>query len=50
MSTMPRSNGPSEKQPSAGNIGLLIFSWLFVGAPLAFGVYQTILKSMALFH
>jgi len=28
---------------------LVFLSWLFVGIPLAWGVYQTILKSMALF-
>ncbi len=30
--------------------GLLIFAWLFVGLPLAWGVTQTIIKSLALFH
>jgi hypothetical protein len=30
--------------------GLLIFAWLFVGIPLAWGVTQTLIKSMALFH
>ena len=27
----------------------LAFSWLFVGVPLAWGVYETLLKSLALF-
>ncbi|SDU15606.1 hypothetical protein SAMN05444156_2296 [Verrucomicrobium sp. GAS474] len=28
----------------------IALSWLFVGIPLAWGVYQTIQKSLALFH
>jgi hypothetical protein len=28
----------------------LILAWLFVGIPIAWGVAQTILKSLALFH
>jgi hypothetical protein len=49
MTATPR---PPETNASAGrgSLGLLIFSWLFVGLPLAWGVYQTLLKSMALFH
>ncbi len=30
--------------------GLLVFAWLFVGLPLAWGVWQTLIKSLALFH
>ena len=49
MTTKPRSSaGPENPQPSSA--GLLIFAWLFVGVPLAWGVTQTIIKSMALFH
>jgi hypothetical protein len=40
----------SHSTASAGNTGLLIFSWLFVGLPLAWGVWQTITKALALFH
>jgi hypothetical protein len=36
--------------PPASSTGLLVFAWLFVGLPLAWGVWQTIIKSMALFH
>jgi hypothetical protein len=43
------SNQPMENRP-ARSAGLLIFAWLFVGAPLAWGVMQTLIKSMALFH
>jgi hypothetical protein len=50
MTTKPgRSSDPEPTQvPSA--TGFVIFSWLWVGIPLAWGVYQTILKSMALFQ
>ena len=50
MTTKPgRSSDPEPTQvPSA--TGFVIFSWLWVGIPLALGVYQTILKSMALFQ
>jgi hypothetical protein len=36
--------------PPAQNVGLLVLAWLFVGLPLAWGVMQTLIKSMALFH
>jgi hypothetical protein len=41
---------PSSLERSPSSPGLLIFSWLFVGVPLAWGVTQTLIKSMALFH
>jgi hypothetical protein len=47
---MPRSSGLPEQAASKSSVGLLIFSWAFVGAPLIWGVIQTIIKSMALFH
>ena len=28
----------------------ILFAWLLVGVPLAWGVYNTILNSMKLFH
>jgi hypothetical protein len=41
----------SPEQPKGGSsTGRLLFSWLFVGVPLAWGVMQTIIKSLALFH
>jgi hypothetical protein len=49
MTTTPRSPG-SPKQPVQSSAGLLVFAWLFVGLPLAWGVMQTIIKSLALFH
>ena len=40
----------SSSEQSSSSSGLLIFSWLFVGIPLAWGVVQTLIKSMVLFH
>jgi hypothetical protein len=39
-----------EQSKSDSSAGRLLFSWLFVGVPLAWGVMQTIIKSLALFH
>jgi hypothetical protein len=44
--TTPSSTGDLPSRST----GLLIFSWLFVGVPLVWGVVQTLIKSMALFH
>jgi hypothetical protein len=49
MATLPPSSDPGENRRS-GTTSLLIFSWLFVALPLAWGVWQTIVKSLALFH
>jgi hypothetical protein len=49
MSTQPRSDSTNDL-PQRSSGGLLVFAWLFVGIPLAWGVTQTIIKSMALFH
>ncbi len=47
MATLPPSSpGPDGNRST----GLIVFSWLFVGLPLAWGVWQTIIKSLALFH
>jgi hypothetical protein len=35
---------------SAGTGPLLVIAWLWVGIPLAWGVYTTIMKSLPLFH
>lgn len=35
---------------SSNTIILLAISWLWVGIPLAWGIYQTYLKSVALFR
>ena len=50
MTSMPRPADQPNDTPRASSVGLLIFSWLFVGIPLAWGVMQTLIKSMALFH
>jgi hypothetical protein len=50
VAKLPPSSGSSFDNRSSGSAGLLIFSWLFVGLPLAWGVVQTIAKSLALFH
>jgi hypothetical protein len=34
----------------AGQTLLLVVSWLWVGAPLAWGVVETVRRSLALFH
>ena len=49
MTANPRSNSPPENK-SESPAGLLVFAWLFVGLPLTWGVWQTIIKSLALFH
>jgi hypothetical protein len=41
---------PSTEPPPPSSVGLLVFAWLFVGVPLAWGVVQTFLKAMVLFH
>jgi hypothetical protein len=49
MTASPRP--PAHDAPaSPGQAGLLIFSWLFVGLPLAWGVWQTLTKALALFQ
>ena len=35
--------------PAHNNPALLAFSWLVVGAPLAYGVYQTLVKAAKIF-
>jgi hypothetical protein len=49
MTTKPGRSDDPEPTQVPGSLGFVIFSWLWVGLPLAWGVYQTILKSMALF-
>ena len=38
------------RPPQIGNLLLLLVSWLWVGVPLAWGVLETVRKSLALFH
>lgn len=40
--------GPDEGK-SDGQLALLVFSWLLVGVPLAWGVVQTLGKAVLLF-
>ena len=40
---------PAPAAPAASSTGALVFSWLFVGLPLAWGVSQTFLKALTLF-
>ena len=35
---------------SSNTVILLVIAWLWVGIPLAWGIYQTYLKSVALFR
>jgi hypothetical protein len=44
MSTPPAS-APSE----SGQTGLIVLTWLWVGIPLAYGVYELVLKAKQLF-
>jgi hypothetical protein len=50
MTTTPRSLDDGSANQKSSSVGLLIFAWLFVGVPLAWGVTQTLIKSMALFQ
>jgi len=50
MTTMPRPSDQPMETPPRRCVGLMIFAWVFVGTPLVWGVAQTIVKSMALFH
>jgi hypothetical protein len=42
---------PTERERQTGtNLAALLLGWAFVGLPLAWGVAQTVIKSLALFH
>jgi hypothetical protein len=45
--TNPPSSSPGSNPSSAAAV---FVAYLFVGIPLAWGVMQTLIKSMALFH
>lgn len=55
MSTVQTSSGADPSAPHPGAAGasgsplLLGFSWLVVGAPLVYGVWQTLVKAAKLF-
>ena len=40
---------PTTAAPEPTSTGALLFSWLFVGIPLVWGVSQTFIKALALF-
>jgi hypothetical protein len=40
----------TKDEPQGGNPLLLVGAWLVVGAPLAWGIVQTIGKALALFR
>jgi len=47
---MPETFRDGEQEPlRAGVVLWLIVSWLWVGIPLAWGVWQTVIKSSAFF-
>lgn len=43
-------NSPSDQPHADSHVVRLIISWLWVGVPLAWGVWQTIIKSLPLFE
>ncbi|WP_437109379.1 MFS transporter small subunit [Streptomyces scopuliridis] len=46
MTTSPAN---STAPPESRRTGLIIFAWLWVGIPLAYGVYELVLKAAQLF-
>ena len=43
-------NRPPTPSPASNPALLLAISWLWVGIPLAWGIYATVMKSLALFR
>ncbi|GHH93091.1 MFS transporter small subunit [Streptomyces capillispiralis] len=39
----------SQSPPSPGRRGLITFAWLWVGVPLAYGLYELVRKATQLF-
>ena len=48
MSDLPSS--PTSTASTHANLPLVAIYWLIVGIPLCWGVYQTVQKSIPLFH
>ncbi len=46
--TLPTHDSGNE--PRDSHVVRLVISWLWVGVPLAWGVWQTIIKSLPLFE
>ncbi|WP_267888562.1 MFS transporter small subunit [Streptomyces sp. MMG1121] len=40
---------PSDSSPPSPRRGLIALAWLWVGAPLAYGVYELVQKATQLF-
>ncbi|GAA1360234.1 MFS transporter small subunit [Streptomyces beijiangensis] len=40
---------PSSTPPDRRRVPLILFAWLWVGAPLAYGLYELVLKVRQLF-
>ncbi len=38
-----------EQSSTSGGPAMVVFAWLVVGIPLAYGLYQTLLKAAKLF-
>jgi len=47
MDQKPNSATPAAEPAVGGSVAL---AWLYVGVPLAWGVSQTFIKALALFH
>ncbi|MGW2932999.1 MFS transporter small subunit [Streptomyces sp. NPDC001156] len=46
----PPETPPAGPHPGGGNrTALILFSWLWVGAPLCYGLYELVLKARQLF-
>ena len=48
-STASRSTGGSTPSTTSSSPAVLVGSWLVVGLPLAYGIYQTLVKASKLF-
>jgi len=48
--TTPPAGPPPAATPASGQLLVLVLSWAGVGLPLAWGVMETLRKTMALFQ
>ncbi|GAA1197286.1 hypothetical protein GCM10009654_62730 [Streptomyces hebeiensis] len=48
-STAPEAQARPGAPEASRRTGLIVFAWLWVGAPLAYGVYELVLKAAQLF-
>ncbi|NNG21262.1 hypothetical protein HJ590_17210 [Naumannella sp. ID2617S] len=49
MSTDTVDRRPEQPEARPTPLPLVLLAWLVVGVPLAYGLYQTVLKALALF-